>query len=247
MKKQIAVILAAAACQFALAQTGQFDYGYSSHTQALTSTDKALLSISNQGLMPADFKNVYSDIKGSAFYSTDWMTANLYNQRGNVYRNMKAMFDLYKNRLFLNVRDTVYNTGPAIVRFDLLPNGMADTTHKLTFSNQFTLPDPAAGKYVQVISQGKLSFVKYVSREVVEEFSGMNSGKEKVFYDKTYYYVIASTGQPLDVPKLNKKNLQKALSDKWNEIDKFVSQDRDLSYGREEDWKKIIDYYNSLP
>jgi hypothetical protein len=242
MRKIIAGIIALSLYQSA---TAQFDYSTVSHSNKLSLAERGLLSVSEKGLMPKDFRNIYSDIKGNAFFSQDWMMASAVNQRNVKYTGLKALFDVYKNNFYINVNDTIYNTGPTIVRFECYPNEN-DTTKKFIFSRQFTLPDPAAGKYVQVLSEGKFSFVKYVAREVVEQNTGMYSEKEKMFLDKIYYYVIASSGQPLELTKLNKKNLQKALSDKWDAVQKFASQDRDLSFSKEDDWKKIIDYYNTL-
>jgi hypothetical protein len=227
------------------AASAQFDYNSVSHSNKLSLAEKELLSASLNEMRPKDLINIYSDIKGNAFFSRDWVSSSLINQQGTKYTGLKALFDVYKNNFYINVNDTIYNTGPSIDRFECYPNEN-DTTKKIIFSRQFTLPDPAAGKYVQVLSEGKFSFVKYVLRDVIEQNTGMYTSKEKMFFDKIYYYVIAGSGQALELTKLNKKNLQKALSDKWDAVQKFASQDPDLSYSKEDDWKKIFDYYNTL-
>ena len=61
---------------FFLAGNAQFQYGYNAHTTQLTSVDKAMLSISDKALMPLEFKYIYKDIKGSAFFSPEWLIAN---------------------------------------------------------------------------------------------------------------------------------------------------------------------------
>lgn len=227
------------------AQQNAFSYGYSSHTMQLTSVDKELISISGKTFASSDFKNVYADIKGNAFLLADWTGCYLYNNKGDKYINLKAQLDLYKNKLYLDFHDTIFNASEGIIRVELYPN-LPDSSKKIIISKEFSLPAPATGKYAEVLSQGKTSFVKYTSKEVQEIQTDIYASKEKVFNEKIYYYVVSKTGQALEIPKLNKKNLQKAVADKWSDVEKFVNSNSELSYSNENDWEKIIDFYNAL-
>ncbi|MES1218751.1 MAG: hypothetical protein ABUT20_24820 [Bacteroidota bacterium] len=223
----------------------QFNYGYISHTAQLTSVDKGLLSVSDRALMPVDFKYIYSNIKGSAFFSPDWLYAIGYSQKNVRYTGFKAQFDLYKNSFYLNLNDTIYNASPVLTRFELFP-APSDSTKKFIFSNQFSVPEVPAGKYVQVLNEGKLTFLKYTTKDIQEVQTGVYTDKEQTFNEKVFYYGLSPAGQSISITKLNKKNMQKILGDKWAAVEKFVDADSNLSYLKEEDWQKIIQYYNSI-
>ncbi|MGC4036949.1 MAG: hypothetical protein QM764_13410 [Chitinophagaceae bacterium] len=196
------------------------------------------------GGSPVTFDHQYDDIIGEAFFSKDWMAGTAYTSTGKKYINLKLKFDVYANKLFADLNGTVYDVTIAnISRFDLYPNAN-DTATMLTFIKGFKSADFNSEKYLQVLSQGKLSFVKYLSKDIKEVYENGPLDKQKKLIDNNRYYVVSEAGDAADA-KLNKKSMEKIIGSKWNDVNKYAS-DNKLSFSSEEDWGKLIQYYNKL-
>ena len=193
---------------------------------------------------PVQFENQYSGILGSAFLTEDWTSGRAFTMM-KLYPLKKMRFDVHKNKVYINNNDTIYDiSGTGIVQFDIYPIA-GDTTTKMSFNNGYSVEEITPDKYVQVFSEGKIEFIKYYIKEIEEVYVTSPTYKEKKFIDKNKYYIIEDGKDGKEVT-VSKKNLEKILAARWDEVSKYAKSSG-ASMNREDGWKKLIDYYNALP
>lgn len=191
---------------------------------------------------PVDFDNQYSGIIGNAFFTDQWVPGRAFTLMKS-YSLKKLKFDIYKNKIFINNNDTIYDISNAgIIQFDIFPDG--DSTKKISFNNGFNIEEITPDKFVQVLSEGKISFIKYPIRSVEEVYETSPTYKEKKFLDKDKYYVIEEGHGGKEIT-VTKKNLEKILAAKIDLITSYAKKNG-ISMNNEEGWQKLIDYYNKL-
>jgi hypothetical protein len=192
---------------------------------------------------PGSVENQYDDIKGTAFFSPQWLSAVAFTEKGTQYTGLKIKFDQYRNKLFANVHDTLYDLGSArIARVVLYPNP-ADTGVNYVFQKGFSTGSIRSDQYVRVLAAGKLTFLKQTTLEVKEVNEDSPLSKVKKFVSQEYYYLVRE-GQATQV-RLNKKVLEKEMADKWNEVSKYAKE-KEVSFSEEDGWAYLVKYYNSV-
>lgn len=193
---------------------------------------------------PVALENQYNGIIGSGFLTDNWVSGRAFTMM-KMYPNLKLRFDVHKNKIYLNTHDTVYDiSSSGIVQFDIFPNA-PDTSTIISFNNGINLEEITPEKFVNILAQGKVTFIKYFKRDIEEVYESSPSYKEKKFLDKNRYYV-STEGQAGKEVTVGKKNLERILAPKWEEVSKYAKSNG-ISAGNEEGWKKLITYYNSLP
>jgi len=203
-----------------------------------------LLSREQLKAAPGSLDNQYDDIKGTAFFSPQWLSAVAITARGVQYTGLKVRFDLYKNVFFANVHDTIYDLSAAgIVRFILYPLP-ADTSVSYVFQKGFSTGTIRPEQYIQVLVMGKLTFLKQPTLEVKEVNEDSFLAKVKKFVNQDYYYLVARDGQG-EIVRLNKKTLEKEMADKWDAVTRYAKE-KELSFNEEQGWIYIVKYYDSI-
>jgi len=223
---------------FIAAQVCSHAQQYSLHEYVLMQNTATL------GTTLKTFDNQYADIKGEAFLSPDWQNGAAISVNNKLYTGLKIKVDLYKNKIFLNISDTVFDFTDAnnISSFIIYPNA-GDTTKKLIFSTQFKVPG-VNSKLLQVIGTGSLvTLLKDVTKDVQDSQGGLYSAKEQRFMDHMHYY-LQKDGSFTDI-KLSKKTLEKIFSAAdASKIADYVKQQK-LSLSDEEGWAAALDFYNN--
>src|SRR3569623_2029636 len=126
-----------------------------SHAQQYSLHEYVLMqNMATLGTNVKTFDNQYADIKGEAFMSPDWQTGAAISINNKQYTGLKMKVDLYKNKIFININDTVFDFTDAknISSFIIYPNPV-DTAKKIAFSNQFRVPGVKSNLF-QVIGTG---------------------------------------------------------------------------------------------
>jgi len=198
----------------------------------------------NEDLKPTrgTFDNQYSDILGTAFYNEEWQAARAFNLT-NIYTDLHLKFDTYANRFYANINDTIYDISKSgITQIDIFPD-QADTSKVISFVNGYSFGELKPEMFVNVLSEGKITFIKYYKKSLEEVYESSPTYKEKKFLDKNRYYIVEDeNGKEITI---SKKNLEAILKSKWEEISKYAKE-KGISSGNEDGWRKLIDYYNSL-
>ena len=188
------------------------------------------------------FENQYPDIKGSPYFNDEWLNGEIWKANGHKYQNLRLKVDLYRNIIFMNIHDTVYDmTDIADVVYFIVHPDMNDTSKKIFFSKTFSAPE-LKNNLIQTLSTGKISLLKKENYTISETATGITNYRERSFTDKIIYYIL--NGSTLfEIKKLNKKNFE-TLNLNTSKIEAFA-KDNNLSYSDESGWIKMIDYYNS--
>ena len=186
---------------------------------------------------------VNEEVRGNLFLFEDSKPANVTIISGYVYSGIMVLFDIYNNHFFYTHNDTTYEFVTELSRVELFPL-RGDTATKMVFKKGFSagekvLPD----KFVQVLTEGKITSIKYISK-VIDEITEYNvPGKVKVFNNSIIYYFI-NEGKAVS-QRPGPKLLQEILKDKWATIDAYMKQNQ-LNTKSEDDCIKAIKYYNTL-
>lgn len=191
---------------------------------------------------PVDFDNQYGGIIGSAFLADQWTSGRAFTMM-KAYPLKKIKFDIYKNKVYINNNDTIYDISSAgIIQFDIFPDD--DTAKKMSFNNGFNIEEITPDKFVQVLTEGKIAFIKYLKVEIEEVYESSPTYKEKKFLERNKYYVVDESQAGKEIT-ITKKNLEKILAAKWDKVNAYAKSSG-ASLNNEEGWKKLISYYNSL-
>lgn len=182
----------------------------------------------------------YEDVKGSSFLFDNWLTGMVMLNNHAVYKNVQLKFDVSKNEFVFNRNDSSFILGPEAVEIRLYQKHGDSLVFKNGFAINNSIP-PA--KYLQVFTEGKLTFLKFFQKNIEEYSEYGDATKYKRFTDM-YDYYIYKDGKATGI-HLNKKELQFLLNDKWDRVSQYLSQNS-LSGKDEKSFAAAIRYYNSL-
>ncbi|MEP6846858.1 MAG: hypothetical protein ABI861_12680 [Panacibacter sp.] len=215
-----------------------------SFAQHLNYTLYEILHKEDMKSSPVAFDNQYDGIIGNAFLIEQWTTGRAFTMM-KLYPNLKLKFDVHSNKIYINLNDTIYDiSNSGIIQFDIFPDA-SDTTNSISFNNGVNLEEITPDKFVNILSEGKITFIKYYGKDIEEVYESSPTYKEKKFLDKNKYYIIEE-GQPGKEVSVGKKNLEKILASKWEEVSKYAKSNG-ISAGNDKGWQKLISFYNSLP
>lgn len=209
-----------------------------------------ILSLSSKGQVLSDpltgkayQASSYNEIKGSAYLFEDWKPSSVTDNLGTVFPDIMIRFDAFANEFLYNHGDTTYSFVTIISEVKLFPFS-GDTATKMIFKKGFTVSDKLTpDKYVQVLTEGKITAIKYIYK-TLEEITEYNMpGTIKNFASRmTYFFIKEGT---VLIQKPNARLLEELLKDKWLVVDSYMKQ-YSLSPKNEDDCVKIINYYNTL-
>lgn len=182
----------------------------------------------------------YEDVKGSSFLFDNWLPGMVIMNTHHVFKNVKLKFDVTKNEFVFNRNDSSFILGPEAVEVRLYQkNG-----DSLVFKNGYAINNAIRpSKYLQVLTEGKLTFLKFLQKNV-EEYNEYGDATKYKRFAEMYDYYIYKDGNA-DAIHLSKKELQTLLNDKWDKMSEYLSQNR-LSGKDEKSFTAAISYYNSL-
>lgn len=97
------------------------------------------------------------------------------------------------------------------------------------------------------LKEGKNSLVMKVEKKIKQGQNAVDAYEQTTndkFIEKRSYFILKAGGDLLKI-RLKQKDILKALEDKKNEIEKYVSSKK-LNYKKESDLIRIVGYYNTL-
>ena len=178
----------------------------------------------------------YSEIKGTPFFNEDWLPGTATSPRG-IFKNLKLKLDAYSNTVYCNKDDEAYEFEDEITGFTLVKAG--DT---LVFRKGLTGSNLKPVQYVQVLSEGKVSLYRS-DVKMISEMSEINAGMVKTFMNSTRYYIVKDG--KTELVKLNKSDIMKFLEDKEDQVKEYIDKNK-IGTRKENDFAKILNYYNSI-
>jgi hypothetical protein len=182
----------------------------------------------------------YEDVKGSAFLFDNWTPGTVILQNHVTFENVPLKFDVKSNEFIFNRNDSSFQLGPDAIEIKLYPNG----GDSLVFKNGFEINAAVhTSKYLQELVTGKLTFLKFLKKNI-EEYSIYGDATKYKRFVELYDYFIYKDGKA-DPVRINKKELQRLFPDKWDIISRYLSQNN-FSGKDEKSFVAAIRYYNSL-
>ncbi|HWH61981.1 MAG TPA: hypothetical protein VNS50_01835 [Ginsengibacter sp.] len=216
-----------------------FLYVLSSFSQTVDMTGRKFFEQTNSNVI---YTFQYTEIKGTPFLSDRWMKGKAFLDREVSYDNLQIKLDLYNNKFIINWHDTSFQISTTVKQVELFPTG--DTVNAMVFRNGYSVTAKInAETYLQVLTDGKLTFLKYIKKEM-NDFSEYSDATKYKRFEETDKYFIFANGEFREIA-LNKKSLQDILPDKWNEVEDYLTKYK-VNVKVQEGWRLAIQYYNSL-
>lgn len=182
----------------------------------------------------------YEDVKGSAFLFDKWLQGTVILNNHAIYKNVKLKFDVSNNEFVFNRNDSSFILGPEAIEVRLFQNKDDSFVFKKGYDISNSIQP---SKYLQVMTEGKLTFLKFLEKSVEEYKEYGDATKYKRFAEINNYYLYKDG--KADGIRISKKALQSLLSDKWDKVSQYLSQNN-LSGKDEKSVIAAIRYYNSL-
>ena len=180
----------------------------------------------------------YSSIDGSPYLVDDFLDSKIYFSKDSVFE-IKLRYNIYDNTMEFKHNKVVFSfTNPEIIyKIDLSGNIFIYYHDKNKNKNS---------SYFQALVEGNCYLLakKRVKYEREGKGDGIVDAKPACFVSLKDEYFLSAKDNSL-VRIKNKKTIIKTLSDKKNEISKFIKKEK-ISHKNIDDLIKLVKFYNSL-
>ena len=179
----------------------------------------------------------YADIEGSVFLDENWMLASLVLPGNKVIDSISIRMNLFENKIhFKDVRGKELQAGVPVLGIQII-----DTNSK--WQNAVFLSglkeDP--GAFFQILSNGnKIKLLKKIS---IRKWESKSFGVQRKWFEAEEKLFLFANGN-LSMSNKNCSILTELFGDN-KKILQFISSNN-LRCNREEDMKKLVEYFNIL-
>lgn len=213
-----------------------------SHGQYLTYSRYEFLNKS-QLQVNTSIENQYEDVKGDAFYSTQWLPGKVTTAQGQQYSDLKLKIDIYANKLYAKIHDTIFDlTGTAITSCQLFQT-YSNPAPEAVFKKGVSIPGAKPDQLFRVLAEGSLTLLKRQVLEIKEVHDDGILSTSRKFIETNDYFLVKKDGSA-EMIRLNKSNLQQQAGDKWKDVSAYLKAN-DLSASSEDGWIAAISYCNT--
>lgn len=188
-----------------------------------------------------DAEKQKSDFNGSPYLYDDFSPGYILVDDSILINNIELRYNVFAEQMQMKYQNKVSSIA------------VPDRVNKVVLNNEifnylkFFLKDKIQKGYFCKLTKGKLTLLKKYKCELIGSSynKALDAGnKNSTFSIKKYYYILDSKKNISEV-KLRKKKILKLFSDKKDIVKKYAD-DNNLSFRKEKDLIKIINYYNSL-
>lgn len=195
-----------------------------------------------QDLNGQPIKGNYSNVSGSPYLFQDWKQGSVVLGDKKRYDNIPIKYDIVRDVLIFKKDNSdaglEFNSEPVEFKFDDLDNTFLSKRSLFKSSNE--------GGFLELIYNGKLALFKKHGKRLVkkrEYNSAITEQQIEEFY--TYFVLDAVSGKSEEIKSLNEKALLPHFGDKAEEVKKYSASNK-LSFKKDADLTKILNYYNSI-
>lgn len=181
----------------------------------------------------------YVDIEGNPYFFEDFREGSVITKNGKKY-NGEFRYDLYMDQIEFKLDGDVY----WIANPELMEYIKIDDQVFMYYDEDLT--DSKKGFYYQVLVMGecKLLYRKGINMKEAEPPKPYVDAKPATFISrKPLYYIQKGIAHPQKVS--NKGDLLENLSDKEQDVSKFIKKNK-ISANNKDELIDLIEYYNSL-
>ena len=187
----------------------------------------------------------YDEIRGSAYWKSNWSKAYFYDQRDTFIGIYRARFNFVTNEVHYLDRNGMEGAViPGTLNRVILMQEADSTAIATVFRDNISeIQRRSTCKtcYVQELNQGNVKLLKITKRIVKSKDSLFYTIKKYYFEDEAEYYLQFNEKYE-KIRKLNKENLFSLLPNTSAYSD-WIS-DQKLKFNKEEDFIYFINYYN---
>lgn len=192
------------------------------------------------------FVNPYHDVAGSPYLSDTWTHAAMRLNGNVIVPDMQVRLDLKSQQWhFLDSGNTERLVPVGLVREVLMDDSSGAGVKTTVFRSGFPAVESRKNTdFYQVVSDGKVlllhSMVKVINTDK-DEMAGTVQ-MEFALYEEYYLF----NGGKMWRVKKDKSEALSQLADKKEKIQAFIDGNH-LKLKSIDEWKQVIDYYNTLP
>ncbi|MBF9253576.1 hypothetical protein I2I11_09760 [Pontibacter sp. 172403-2] len=192
----------------------------------------------------------YEGVKGSPFFLDKWGKATIHIPDNLIFDNVPVKYNVYENVVQFQKGDgKTYLLPPNKIDYFVLKDtlGARSYTFRKVPEISRMLKSPT-DRFAIVLHEGKKStMVLLPGKSLVKaDFKGGYSAGRTFdeLVTENDYYLIKQGEEPQKV-KLSKRSLLKALQDKQQQVEDFISK-QNIDADTEEGWMETLAFYDSL-
>ena len=183
--------------------------------------------------------DIYKDIEGNPYYFEDFKEGAVITKDNRKFTGV-LRYDLYADEMEFKINEDIY-----WIAYPVLIEYLKIEDHVFMYFDK-DIADSKKGHYFEVLVMGdcKLLLRKGVNLKEAEEAKPYTDPKPAIFIDrKDLFYLQKGIAYPTRIT--NKKSIEDYLSDKSQEVSKFMKKNK-ISAGNKSELTNLIQYYNSL-
>jgi hypothetical protein len=191
------------------------------------------------------FEKYSPEIQGSPFFIDEFRLATLiFNGRRNI-DTLKVRIDLYKQEIDLKITEEIeLIAGTGTVREVWLKDDLNPKIVTVKFRSGLpAIDNQTENNFYQVLSDGKIVFVKSIRKKLTEFKNEVSGDVSKEFETLEDHYVMVNSA--MQKVKRNNQFFVDLMQDKKAEVEKFIS-DKKINCKDLAKAAVLVDYYNSL-
>jgi len=182
-------------------------------------------------------------VEGTPFFNEQMMRATLISNEGNEYKNVLIRLNLMESQVnYIDDRKTEMIVAVPVKEV-ILHDSLNNKDHRFVFSNYIETIDKPEKDFYELLQTGKVKLYKQHKKRLMENKPYGSATYEQYIKTDIRYFVLVS-GKWIKIRKI--KELTDQLTDKENEIQKFVDEKK-LTKDSETNFEAIVAYYNTLP
>ncbi|MFD0941227.1 hypothetical protein [Pedobacter boryungensis] len=185
----------------------------------------------------------YFELDGSPFFLKTWVKGDVIFDNGKIIKNVELKYDQVKDALIFlsNENEELYFIDP-IKEFNL-----NDGAINYLFRNGFApYKDFSSDTYFEILLQGKIMLLKKVIKTIVETKEYNSATTIKKIINNLNLYIVKDN-KIIATSKESIKIIANAIDPQKSSSLIEFSELNKLNPRKEEDLKKILKYYNSMP
>jgi len=192
------------------------------------------------------FVNPYHDVAGSPYLRDTWTHAAMRLNGNVIVPDMRVRLDLKSQQWhFLDSGNTERLVPVGLVREVLMDDSAGTEVKTTVFRSGFPSVDSRKNTdFYQVVSDGKVLLLHSMVKVIKTDKDEMAGTVQMEFALYEEYYLF-SAGKMWRVKK-DKSEALSQLADKKEKIQAFIDENH-LKLKSIDEWKQVVDYFNTLP
>lgn len=184
------------------------------------------------------------DVTGSPYFNKEFCTANIKLQKGRKYHGVNVKVNLQDNKLLFKAPDG--QELEPLLPIELIEIVQCEKEGKTAI---FRSGYPATGRqsasaFYQLLDSGKVQLLKYWNVDFMDSRPYGTGNIQRTYEASPIYYAYSAEKGMVALGKGNESAILQVLSDKKEEINKFISS-QNIRLKREEDMTKVFSFYNN--